>query len=137
MVQRQRRRRFRGCRHRCAPGFHQTTASSTFANGTFQDAAISDIARGLSAGTISPSDLPINVLDRGAGLLGFDTRSMLALREANVPLSEWTLIDQTGNETFEGALSDRLIANGLTSAGTDTIRITGGSPWASWWDGAP
>jgi RHS repeat-associated protein len=119
------------------PAFTQTSASVAFKSGTFQDAAISDIARALRAGTVSPSDLPINVLDRGQGLLGFDTRSMLALRQANIPLSDWTLIDQTGNPTFESALSNRLTANGLTNAGTDTLRITGLGRSASWWDGAP
>ncbi len=119
------------------PAFTQTTASSTFSSGTFQEASISDIARALRAGTVSPGDLPINVLDRGEGLLGFDTRSMLALRQANIPLSDWSLIDQTGSEPFESILTQRLAANGLTNAGTDTLRISGPGPGSSWWDGAP
>lgn len=119
------------------PAFTQTTASATFGNGMLRGQAISDVARGLRAGTITPSELPINVLDRGQGLLGFETRSMLALRQANVPLSDWTLIDQTGNEPFESILSERLAANGLTDAGTGTLRITGAGPWASWWRGIP
>jgi HNH endonuclease len=100
-------------------------------------ATISYIASALRAGTVQSSDLPISVLDRGEGILGFDTRSMLALRQANIPVSDWTLIDQSGSEPFESILSQRLAANGLTNAGTDSLRITGAGPGSSWWDGAP
>lgn len=114
------------------------TASTTFANGTFEEAAISDIARALRAGTVIPSDLMINVLDRGLELLGFDTRSMLALRQANIPLSDWTLIDQTRNQAFESA---RPFAYAQTDLRTPAQKLCGllgvGSLSASWWDGAP
>ncbi len=113
------------------PAFTQTTAGPALGSGVFQGQAISDLANGLRSGTISPSQLPINVLDRGQGLLGFDTRSMLALRQANIPLSDWTLLDQTGVAPFEQILTQRLAANGLTEAGTDTLKITGAGPWAS------
>lgn len=56
---------------------------------------------------------------------------MLALRRAGVPAARWTLVDRTGQAEFEQILTERLASNGLTDAGTDTLRITGAGRGAS------
>jgi hypothetical protein len=113
------------------PQFTQTTASSVFRNGPFAGRSIGDIAGGLRAGDISPSELPVDVISRGDNRLGLNTRSMLALRRAGISPSDWTMVDRTGQGAFEELLTQRLARNGLTDAGTDMLRITGAGPWAS------
>ena len=89
------------------PKFTQTTASPVFANGAFAEQTIGDVAAALESGAISPSRLPIDVIDRGGHLLGLNTRSMLALRRAGIPVAQWTIIDRTGQPLYEQLLDER------------------------------
>ena len=52
-----------------------------------------------------------------------NTRSSLALTRANIPESEWNLIDMTHDITTQNKISNRLAANGLTDEGTEVLRI--------------
>lgn len=114
------------------PRFTQTTASGVFRNGPLAGRSIGDVAGDLRAGSISPADLPVDVISRDGNLLGLNTRSMLALRRAGISPSDWTMVDRTGQDAFEQLLEERLARNGLTNAGTDALRITGAGQWASW-----
>ncbi len=106
--------------------FTQTTASAVFRNGEFAGQTIGDVAGGLRSGAISPGQLPLDVIVRDGNVLSMNTRSTLALMRGGVSPSNWSLVNQTGNAFFESLLNARLGANGLTSAGTDVLRITGG-----------
>ena len=72
-----------------------------------------------------------DVVTRDGNVRGLNTRSMLALRRGGVPLSTWTIVDRTGQALYERVLTRRLIRNGLSSAGTDVLRITGAGSCAS------
>jgi hypothetical protein len=60
-----------------------------------------------------------------------NTRSALALVQAGIPQSAWTIVDMSSNEVVVDAISQRLISNGLTTAGTSALRITGSGSSAS------
>ena len=106
--------------------FSQTTASPWFSGeGNFAGFTISDVASQLRAGTLSPSDLPIQTINVGGDTLIINTRSSLALSEAGIPQSQWSLVDMTGDAVTEAAIAARLAKNGLTNSGTPTLRITG------------
>jgi hypothetical protein len=82
-------------------------------------------------GTIKPSALPVDMIVRGESTLALNTRSFLALRRAGIDPSNITFRNVTGSPTFERILSERLMRNGLTNAGTDVLRITGAGPRSS------
>jgi RHS repeat-associated protein len=118
--------------------FSQITASPWFSTeGDFAGQTISDVAGQLRAGTLSASDVPVQVvtMEDGSTLI-VNTRSSLALSQAGVPQSSWNLIDMTGNENVVNSITSRLANNGLTSAGTSTLRITGSGSGASTYFGA-
>ena len=112
------------------PRFTQTTASSAFKHGPFAGRSIGDVASGLRAGTVSPSDLPIKVIRRGCDTLPLNTWSTLALRRGGGDPSDWAVRDVTGNAAREQLLTERLARNGL-DGGTDVLRITGAGGSAS------
>jgi len=112
--------------------FSQTTASSTFGNGSMAGRSIGDVASGLRSGAIKAGELPIDVITRGGNALAMNTRSTLALMRGGVDSSQWVLNDVTGDTFLERVLTQRLAGNGLTDAGTDVLRITGAGKWASW-----
>jgi hypothetical protein len=107
------------------PRFTQTTASPKFNNGPFAGQTMGEVAAGIRNGTISPSQLPIDIIVRNGQRLALNTRSALTLRRAGVPTSRWVTRDVTGNPMFERILNERLARNALEDAGTDVIRITG------------
>lgn len=112
--------------------FSQTTASPFFsAEGSMGGRAISSVADDLRAGVLKPADLPVEYLVRDGNSLLINTRSSLALKQANIPESSWSLINRTGVESAEAAMTERLLRNGLGSGGTDVLRITGAGKGAS------
>jgi hypothetical protein len=86
---------------------------------------ISDVAAQLRAGTLSPSDLPVQTINIGGDTLIINTRSSLALSQAGIPQSQWSVVDMTGDAATEAAIAGRLSGNGLSNSGTSTLRITG------------
>ena len=112
--------------------FAQTTASPFFsADGIFAGQSIADVAAALRAGTLTAAEVPVRVVTIDGVTLIVDTRSSLALMQAGIPVSEWGLVDMTGDAAIESAINQRLLTNGLSSAGTSTLRITGSGPNAS------
>jgi hypothetical protein len=61
----------------------------------------------------------------GGDTLIINTRSSLALTQAGIPQSQWSIVDMTGDAAVEATIAERLSNNGLTNSGTSTIRITG------------
>jgi len=112
--------------------FSQTTASPWFSKGSpFNGSTISDVSAQLRAGTLTPADLPIQTITIDGNTLIINTRSALALRQAGIPQSAWVLNDVSGDPAIQAAVSARLAGNGLTSAGTPALRITGSGANAS------
>jgi RHS repeat-associated protein len=108
--------------------FTQTTASPWFSHdGDFAGQTISDVAAQLRAGTLTAADVPIQTVGNGI----VNTRSSLALMQAGIPQSEWTLVNMTGNAQVRNEIATRLAKNGLGSTGTDVIRVTGSGSKAS------
>ena len=66
---------------------------------------------------------PVQYVTIEGSRLIVNTRSALALMRAGVPRDSWRLIDATATDA--AAIEARLIKNGLTSEGTDVLRITG------------
>lgn len=93
--------------------------------------SIASVADDLSAGILKPADLPVEYLVRDGNSLLINTRSSLALKQAGIPESSWNLINRTGVESAEAAMTERLLRNGLGSGGTDVLRITGAGKGAS------
>ena len=50
---------------------------------------------------------------------------MRALARAGIEQADWNLVDMTGNAQAMNDMQVRLSNNGLTSAGTPVLRITG------------
>ena len=111
--------------------FTQTTASAAFKNGEFAGKTIGEISAGLREGSILPSQLPVEVIEREGQVLLLNTRSSLSLVRGGVAPSEWTIINRTGDAFYEKLLTERLLRNELTNAGTEVLRITGVGKGAS------
>lgn len=88
---------------------------------------VDDLASALKNGTIKPSDVPIDYIVRDGNTLILNTRSSQALTQAGIPRSQWNAVNQTENQLFEDMLTGQLSRNGLTSAGTPTVRMSGGN----------
>jgi RHS repeat-associated protein len=79
---------------------------------------IDDLAAALQSGAVSPSQIPVNVINRGGNTLILNTRTAQALERAGIPRSQWNGVNQTGNPLFEQMLTDQLRRNQLSPAGT-------------------
>ncbi|TAM81699.1 MAG: hypothetical protein EPN47_13255 [Acidobacteria bacterium] len=88
------------------------------------------------AGTLSPAEVPVQVVSIDGNTLIVNTRSSLALSQAGIPQSSWNVIDMTGNSDVVSSITTRLGDNGLTTAGTSALRITGSGSGASTYLGA-
>ena len=98
--------------------------SEVFRYGEFAGRTIDEVATGLKAGIIAPSQLPIQVIERGGGLYTLNNRSLMALRLAG--MAPTIIRNVTGNPTFEALLTQRLTEIGR-EVGEDfvpTIRRT-------------
>jgi len=107
--------------------FAQKTYGSMFSRGgAFAGRSVDDVAGALRSGAMSPSEVPINYIVRDGNTLILNTRSAQALEAAGIPRSAWNAVNRTGQEMFENMLTGQLQRNGLTSAGTATVRRSGG-----------
>lgn len=79
----------------------------------------------LRQGKLDVSDVPVTYIERNGNRLIENTRSSLALKRANIPESQWNLINKTGDLEIELKITERLQRNGLSNTGTDVLRITG------------
>ncbi|NJK31963.1 MAG: RHS repeat-associated core domain-containing protein [Deltaproteobacteria bacterium] len=102
--------------------FGQANVGKKFANGPFAGRTIGEVADGLRNGTISPDQLPLDVIIHSGQTITLNNRSLTALRRAGV---EPTIIrDRTGIPEFEQQLIDQLRG----SKPSDVIRIRAGQP---------
>lgn len=106
--------------------FSQTTARHLFnEEGTFAGRTIGEVAKDLRAGIMSPSQLPVGVVNGAEGVqLIVNTRSSLALMRGGIPQRSWNIIDFSANPGVRANIEQRLIRNGLTNHGTEVLRIT-------------
>lgn len=115
--------------------FSQTTASPLFSEaGTLGGRSIASVADDLAAGVLKPSSLPVEYLVRDENSLPTNTRSSLALKQTGIPQSSCNLINRTGVELAEAAMTQRLLNNSLGSGGTDVLRITGAGKVRAFYD---
>jgi|GEM_PF-4647827 len=104
----------------------QKTYSGAFsAGGRFAGKTVDEVAAGLRSGSISPGDVPIDIVVRNGQTLILNTRSSAALTKAGVSRGSWNVVNRTGQEFFENQLTNQLTRNSLNSAGTSTIRQSG------------
>jgi hypothetical protein len=94
------------------------------------------VASQLRAGELAPADVPVQTVTIGGNQLIVNTRSSLALTQAGIQQNLWDLVDMTGNQNVVNSVTMRLQNNGLTSAGTSTLRITGSGANASTYIGS-
>ena len=105
--------------------FTQNTASPEFSGGgKFKGMTIGEVAQKLYDKKLNQDDVPVTVVERDGVRLIETTRSALALRRAGIPESQWKIIDATGDPAIEARVDLHLKKNGLTNAGTETLRIT-------------
>src|SRR5262249_1816468 len=98
--------------------FGKQGISPTFRNGAFAGQSVRDVAEGLENGTISPDQLPLQVITRDGVTYTMNNRSLMALRQSG---QEPTILhDVTGNPRFEDQLTERLAEIG-SSAGPDFV----------------
>ena len=105
----------------------QKTFSEAFSTGKgakFAGQTVEGIAEMLKNGTLSATDVPINVIVRNGQTFILNTRSSAALMQAGIPRSAWNVVNQTGVSVFETMLTDQLTRNTLIN-GTNTIRQSG------------
>ena len=103
----------------------QKTFSGTFsAGGKFAGQTVEGVAGSLRNGTLSVTDVPIDVVERNGQTFILNTRSSAALMQANIPRSAWNVVNQTGVSSFENMLTGQLERNRLIN-GTNTIRQSG------------
>ena len=103
--------------------FAQKTAGASFsADGAFAGASRAEIVAKLRSGVLKPGDVPIEVIVRDGNTLILNTRSATALAEAGVPRSAWNVVNVSGDAAAQARLTAQLARNGLTSAGTPTVR---------------
>ena len=90
--------------------FAQKGISEVFRHGECAGKTIDEVAAGLQAGTVTPDQLPIQVIERGGVLSTLNNRSLMALRLAG--MAPRIISNGTGNPTFEALLTQRLTAIG-------------------------
>ncbi|MCC7047270.1 MAG: hypothetical protein IT562_11210 [Alphaproteobacteria bacterium] len=116
------------------PNFSQRTAQPYFGDeGPLAGKSIFETAERLRTGEIGPSQLPLKVITRDGREISMNNRSLVALRQAGIDPSRFTLEDLTGILQSEKDLTGRLLRNRLGPTGTDTIKIQGAGPDASVW----
>lgn len=106
--------------------FAQRTYGETFSSGgRFAGRSIDDVAQGLRSGSLTPADVPIDVVVRDGNTLLLNTRSSQALTRAGIPRSQWAIVNRTGDGFYESLLDGQSSRNGLGSTGTQSVRSTG------------
>lgn len=86
---------------------------------------VDDLVSALESGKISPSQVPIDYIERDGNTLILNTRSSQALTQAEIPRNQWNAVNRTGNELYEELLTNQLNRNKLTSEGISTVRPSG------------
>ena len=82
--------------------FGQGSVKNTFAHGSFKGRSISEVAKDLRSGKISPDDLPVEFVVRNGERIALNNRSLTALRRAG--MQPTNLINKTGSKVHERLL---------------------------------
>jgi RHS repeat-associated protein len=105
--------------------FAQKTYSENFSkSGAFSGQTISSVSSQLRSGALSPEDVTVGVVVLNGNPLVVNTRSAIALQRAGIPMSEWNLIDQSGDTGAIQRVAAQLQNNGLSSDGFQNPRST-------------
>ncbi|NRG83978.1 hypothetical protein [Streptococcus suis] len=88
---------------------------------------IDDLSQALKNGKISASEIPVEYINRDGNILILNTRTSQALTQADIPRSQWHILDRTGDPLQEALLDGQLSRNKLSSSGTPTVRKSGGT----------
>lgn len=88
---------------------------------------VDDLADALKAGSIKPSQLPVDYVDMNGTRLILNTRTSTALEQAGIPRSQWFGRNQTGVEaypgkTFNDLAADQLKNNKLPPTGAEQLK---------------
>lgn len=76
---------------------------------------IEDLSQAIKYQKISYVDVPVEIIRRKGIIYLLNSRTSKALERANIPLSDWHVIDLTDNSLANSALDMRLTDNGLSS----------------------
>lgn len=105
--------------------FAQKTYRNMFSDeGIFAGKSVDEVAAAISAGTMKPSEVPIDYVVRDGKTIILNTRSAQALQAAGVPRSEWNGVNRTANTAYEGRLDAQLSNN--PGGPFNTVRRSGG-----------
>lgn len=85
------------------------------------------MAGDLRSGALNATEVPVEYIIRDGNTLILNTRSAQALEQAGIPRAQWNAVNVTGNIEAEARLTMQLTRNRLTSAGTPTVRPSGGN----------
>lgn len=88
---------------------------------------VDDLSGALRAGTVKPSQLPVDYVDMNGTRLILNTRTSTALEQAGIPRGEWYGRNQTGVEaypgkTFNDLAADQLRNNKLPPTGAEKLK---------------
>ena len=75
------------------------------------------------SGALHPGDVPIEYAVKEGNTLILNTRSAMALEKAGIPRSSWNAVNVTNDAAAQARLAGQLERNGLSSAGTDSVRM--------------
>ena len=104
--------------------FAQRTYSPVFSEtGTFAGQSVDDVAEALRAGSLQPSEVPINYIIRNGTAVILNTRSAQALEAARIPRSKWNAVNKTGDDFFEDLPTEQLERN--PGGPFDSVRRSG------------
>jgi hypothetical protein len=104
--------------------FTQGSVRRTFGHGEFAGDSLKSVSGRLRMGEIHPSQMPIQFVERGGNVYSMNSRSMWALRQADMQPTH--LIDVTGDSFFEGQLTRRLGELGTSDVPGMMPRLRGG-----------
>jgi hypothetical protein len=91
--------------------------------GKFAGKSVDEVANALRSGSLHPADVPIEYAVRDGNTLILNTRSAMAPEKAGIPRSNWNAINVSNDAAAQARLSGQLERNGLTTAGTDSVRM--------------
>ena len=86
-------------------------SGTSSAGGKFACQMVDDVAGMLRSGTLSDDDVPINIVVRNGQTFILNTRSSAVSMRGFIPISSWSVANQTGVSSFESMLTGRLGVN--------------------------
>ncbi|NMG35573.1 hypothetical protein GRF61_14080 [Azoarcus sp. TTM-91] len=81
------------------------------AEGKFAGKSVDDVAASLRSGAMGLGEVPVNYIVRDGQSIILNTRSAQALEAAGIPRTQWSGVNQMGNQFFENLLNGQLGRN--------------------------